>query len=90
MKTKSRRMAARSNGWGIEGRMEKLKRYICGWADCFKIAGVKSLLKETGEWMRRRIRLAFWRQWKRVRTKYERLQRHKPDRQKAWKCASAR
>ncbi|MGF7046426.1 hypothetical protein J2T13_000902 [Paenibacillus sp. DS2015] len=40
----------------------------------FKIADMKKLLQVTDEWMRRCIRMIYWKQWKRVRTKFVRLQ----------------
>ncbi|WP_239696908.1 group II intron maturase-specific domain-containing protein [Paenibacillus oryzisoli] len=44
--------------------MEKLKRYIKGWVNYFKIADINKLLQTTDEWMRRRIRMIYWKQWK--------------------------
>jgi group II intron reverse transcriptase/maturase len=90
MKAKIKQMTARSNGWSIEGRTLKLKQYIRGWVNYFKIADIKSLLKGIDEWMRRRIRMVFWKQWKKVRTKFERLQKLGLDKQKAWEYANTR
>jgi group II intron reverse transcriptase/maturase len=90
MKAKIRQLTARSNGWSNEGRMEKLKQYIRGWVNYFKIADIKSLLKEIDEWMRRRIRMVLWKQWKKVKTKFERLQKLGLDKQKAWEYANTR
>lgn len=90
MKAKIRQMTARSNGWSNEARIEKLKQYIRGWVNYFKIADIKSLLKETDEWMRRRIRMVLWKQWKKVKTKFERLQKLGLDKQKAWEYANTR
>jgi ABC-type oligopeptide transport system ATPase subunit len=71
MKAKIKLLTARSNGWSNEGRIAKLKEYIRGWVNYFKIADIKSLLKETDEWMRRRIRMVFWKQWKKIKTKHD-------------------
>jgi len=90
MKAKIRQMTARSNGWGNEERIETLKQYIRGWVNYFKIADIKSLLKGIDEWMRRRIRMIFWKQWKKVKTKFERLQKLGLDKQKAWEFANTR
>ena len=30
----------------------------------------KTLMTETDEWLRRRIQAVYWKQWKRVRTRY--------------------
>lgn len=90
MKAKIRELTSRSNGWGNEWRMEKLKEYIRGWINYFKIADIKTLLKEIDEWMRRRIRMIYWKQWKRIKTKFERLQKLGLDRQRAWEFANTR
>ncbi|MBP1996242.1 group II intron maturase-specific domain-containing protein [Paenibacillus eucommiae] len=71
-------------------RTEKLKRYIMGWINYFKIADMKKLLQTTDEWMRRRIRMVYWKQWNRVRTKFEKLQSLGIHKQKAWEYANTR
>src|SRR5690606_17331159 len=73
MKAKVKELTSRSNGMGNADRAEKLRRYIMGWINYFKIADMKKLLQTTDEWMRRRIRMIFWKQWKRVKTRFEKL-----------------
>ncbi|KIL34707.1 DNA polymerase [Gordoniibacillus kamchatkensis] len=90
MKAKVKELTSRSNGMGNEERAEKLRRYIMGWINYFKIADMKSLLQSTDEWMRRRIRMIFWKQWKRVKTKYEKLKSLGIQEQKAWEYANTR
>jgi len=90
MKAKIKQLTSRSNGWSNEGLVEKLKQYIRGWVNYFKIADIKSLLKEIDEWMRRRIRMVFWKQWKKIKTKFERLQKLGLDKQKAWEFTNTR
>jgi group II intron reverse transcriptase/maturase len=90
MKAKIKELTSRSNGMGNDDRAKKLRRYIMGWINYFKIADMKSLLNTTDEWMRRRIRMIFWKQWKRVRTKFEKLQTLGIHKQKAWEYANTR
>ena len=90
MKARVKQLTARSNGWSNEVRKEKLKQYIRGWINYFKIADIKTLLKETDEWMRRRIRMIYWKQWKRVRTRYKMLKRLGLGEQKSWEYANTR
>lgn len=90
MKQRIRELTARSNGMGNETRIEKLKSYIMGWINYFKIADIKKLLSDVDEWMRRRIRMIFWKQWKRVRTRFKMLQSLGIDKQKAWEFANTR
>lgn len=90
MKAKIKELTARSNGLGNEDRVKKLRRYIMGWINYFKLADIKSLLQTTDEWMRRRIRMIFWKQWKRVRTKFKMLKSLGIQEQKAWEYANTR
>jgi group II intron reverse transcriptase/maturase len=71
MKNRIRELTARSNGWGNEYRITRLKQFIRGWVNYFVLADMKSLLIEVDEWLRRRIRAIYWKQWKRVRTRYK-------------------
>jgi RNA-directed DNA polymerase len=45
-----------------------------GWSNYFGIAETKALFKDLDGWIRRKIRSAIWRQWKKPRTRYQRLQ----------------
>jgi RNA-directed DNA polymerase len=90
MRAKVKELTSRSNGMGNEQRAEKLRRYIKGWINYFKIADMKSLLKTVDEWMRRRIRMIYWKQWKRVRTRFDRLQSLGIQKQQAWEYANTR
>jgi group II intron reverse transcriptase/maturase len=75
MKAKIREITARSNGKGDEQRKLKLKQFITGWVNYFKLADMKTLMKETDQWLRRRIRMVIWKKWKRVRTRYAMLRK---------------
>lgn len=90
MKAKVKELTSRSNGVGNDDRAMKLRRYIMGWINYFKIADMKSLLQTIDEWMRRRIRMIYWKQWKRVKTKFERLKSLGVHEQKAWEYANTR
>jgi retron-type reverse transcriptase len=67
-----------------------LSNIIIGWVNYFKIADIKTLLSGTDEWMRRRIRMIYWKQWKRVRTKFKMLKSLGIRVQKAWEYANTR
>jgi group II intron reverse transcriptase/maturase len=90
MKSKIKEMTARSNGMGNESRIKKLRSYIMGWINYFKIADIKKLLLETDEWMRRRIRMVYWKQWKKIKTRFKMLQFLGIYKQKAWEFANTR
>jgi len=90
MKFKIKYLTARSNGMGNENRIKKLRSYIIGWINYFKIADIKSLLCEIDEWMRRRIRMIYWKQWKKIRTRFKMLQSFGINKQKSWEYANTR
>lgn len=90
MKSKVKVLTARSNGWGNERRATELRQFISGWINYFKIADMKSLLEKVDEWMRRRIRMIYWKQWKRVKTRFRELKHLGIEENKAWKYANTR
>ena len=90
MKNKIRELTNRSNGWGNEYRALKLTQYIRGWVNYFGMADMKKLLQTTDEWLRHKIRAIYWKQWKKVKTKYKELKKLGVENEKAWICANMR
>ncbi|CAH1226518.1 hypothetical protein PAECIP111893_05343 [Paenibacillus plantiphilus] len=90
MKARIKELTARSNGLGYELLKSKLKPYITGWVNYFHLADMKKLLRVTDEWLRRRIRMVIWKQWKRVRTRYSMLRKLGHDHNTAYKFACTR
>lgn len=73
MKNKIRELTDRNKGMSNATREEKYQQFVRGWVNYFKLADMKNLLKATDEWARRRIRAVYWKQWKKIKTKYRRL-----------------
>lgn len=90
MKEKVKELTARSNGFGYEQLKLKLKQFITGWVNYFKLADMKGLLQATDEWLRRRLRMYIWKQWKRVRTRYTMLSKLGFNHETAFKFACTR
>ncbi|GMQ63786.1 group II intron reverse transcriptase/maturase [Vallitalea maricola] len=76
MKQRLKELTKKSNGWGNEYRILKLKQYIIGWLNYYRLADMKGILKRTDEWLRRRIRAIYWKQWKRVKTRYRMIRKY--------------
>ncbi|QUH27914.1 group II intron reverse transcriptase/maturase [Vallitalea guaymasensis] len=76
MKHRLKELTKKSNGWGNEYRILKLKQYIIGWLNYYRLADMKGILKRTDEWLRRRIRAIYWKQWKRVKTRYRMIRKY--------------
>lgn len=90
LKTSIKEMTSRSNGKSLEWKFMKLKQKVQGWINYYRIANMKTLLKELDGWLRRRIRLCIWKQWKRVRTRFKELIRRGISKDKAWEYANTR
>ena len=90
MKNKIRELTDRSNGWGNEYRALKLTQFIRGWVNYFRMADMKSMLQSNDEWLRHRIRAIYWKQWKKVKTKFKELKKLGVEEEKAWICANMR
>ena len=90
MKNKIRELTDRHNGWGNEYRALKLTQFIKGWVNYFGMADMKRLLQSNDEWLRHRIRAIYWKQWKKVKTKFKELKKLGVEEERAWICANMR
>jgi len=90
LKKNIKEVTGRSNGKSLEWRFLKLKQKLQGWINYFRIANMKTLAKELDKWLRRRIRLCLWKQWKRVRTRFSKLKKRGVSKEKAWEFANTR
>jgi group II intron reverse transcriptase/maturase len=75
MKAKLKEFTSRNNGWSNEYRAVKLTQFIRGWVNYFAMADMKQLLRSTDEWLRRRIRAIYWKQWKKIKTRYRMIRK---------------
>lgn len=89
-KQKLKEITGRSNAMSMVYRMLKLKKLITGWVNYFGIADMKELAKALDEWLRRRIRMCFWKQWKKIKTRHDNLVRMGIENSKAWEFANTR
>jgi group II intron reverse transcriptase/maturase len=90
LKTKIKEITGRSNAMSMQMKYKKLKEVITGWVNYFKVANMKGIAQKLDEWIRRRIRMCYWKQWKKVKTKYENLKKLGIENSKAWEYANTR
>jgi RNA-directed DNA polymerase len=57
----------------MEYRYKKLAEYVRGWMNYYGISEYYRPIPEIDEWLRRRIRMCYWKQWRYVRTKVRNL-----------------
>jgi RNA-directed DNA polymerase len=60
---------ASRGGWSMEERIRRLRARLVGWVHYYALADTASVFRELDEWLRRRLRMVYWRQWKRGRTR---------------------
>ena len=89
-KQKLKEITGRSNAMSMAWKMLKLKQLITGWVNYFGIADMGKLVKSLDEWLRRRIRMCYWKQWKKIKTKHDNLVKLGIDNFKAWEFANTR
>jgi len=74
-KHRIRELTGRS--WGVSWayRYEKLRQYIQGWGNYFGLSEYYRPIPILDQWIRRRIRICYLKQWRRIRTRIRKLMR---------------
>ncbi|MEW6444285.1 MAG: group II intron reverse transcriptase/maturase [bacterium] len=68
-----RKLTGRSWGVAMSYRLGRLAQYLRGWMNYFGISEYYRPVPETDHWIRRRIRMCYWKQWRWARTKVHNL-----------------
>ena len=68
-KHRVKKLTGRSWGVSMEYRLKKLGQYLRGWLGYFGISQYYRPIPELDEWIRRRVRMCYWKQWRWARTK---------------------
>ena len=90
MKNRLREILNRRKATSNEDRPLILKRFAKGWVNYFKLADMKQMLKSTDEWLRRKIRAIYWKQWKKIRTRYRMIRQYNIPEWKVHELANCR
>jgi len=72
-KRRVKRLTGRSWFVSMAYRMMKLSQYLRGWMNYFGISEYYRPMPEIDHWLRRRVRMCYWKQWRYVRTKVRNL-----------------
>jgi group II intron reverse transcriptase/maturase len=89
-KTKVKETTKRNRGKKFDWIVFELKRYTDGWIQYYGIADMKSLMNDLNQWIRRRLRMYIWKQWKKISARFQSLQKLGATKQKAWEWANTR
>ena len=68
-----RRLTGRSWGVSMAYRLHKLAQYIRGWMGYYGISDYYRPIPELDSWLRRRVRMCYWKQWRKPRTRIRNL-----------------
>ncbi|MDM8218750.1 group II intron reverse transcriptase/maturase [Parasutterella secunda] len=72
-RAKLKELTSRSRGQSLDKFREKLAEFIRGWVNYFRTTSMHVFVRQTDEWLRRRIRQIYWKQWKKPRTRHRAL-----------------
>lgn len=73
VKNKVREITSRKMPYPMEYRIQKLNQYLMGWCGYFALADTKSIFLGLDKWIRRRLRMCLWKNWKKPKTKIRNL-----------------
>ncbi len=72
-KQQVRQLTNRNWGVSMKHQLFKTSQYLRGWINYFGIANCYQLCVDLDHWIRRRVRMAYWRQWRKPRTRVRNL-----------------
>ena len=87
---KLKQITKRSWSISLDERFIKLNQVIRGWVNYFRIADMKSKIRDISEHLRRRIRCIIWKQWKTCSHRHKCLLKLGVSREKAKRTAYSR
>ena len=89
-KQKLKELTSRSQGRNVRIVMRNVKVYIRGWLGYFGIASMKTTMQEWDGWLRRRIRMYIWKQWKKPKARVGNLMKVGMPKWKAYRNGNSR
>lgn len=64
MKQRIKAITSRSKSFSMKYRIYKLNQYLMGWCGYFALADTPSVFQYLDSWIRRRLRMCLWKDWK--------------------------
>jgi group II intron reverse transcriptase/maturase len=87
LKTKLKELFRRGRGWSLARTIRELNSVLRGWGYYYRLSDVEGVFEDLDQWVRRRLRLLLWRQWKRPRTRFNELRKRGLDKDRAKRSA---
>jgi group II intron reverse transcriptase/maturase len=73
MKARMRELTGRSRGCSVATVVAELRGYLLGWKSYFRLADTPKVFETLDQWLRRRLRMVYLKQWKRGTTVFREL-----------------
>lgn len=89
IKEKCKKITQRNNGNNTSQKITKLKVVIEGWINYFLIAKGKSAMQGLDEYVRVRLRMGLWKEWKSCKTRVANLLKLKASKQKSYEWGNS-
>lgn len=80
----------RSRSESLEKRIQSVNSFLQGWIGYFALADTPSVFRQLDGWLRRRMRMFLWKQWKRAKTRYNNLRKLGLSDHLAWEGAGSK
>lgn len=90
LKEKLKQATSRSRGQSKITIIKAVNYITIGWINYFCIADMKDKCADIDQWLRRRVRMYIWKQWKKIKTRHDNLVKRGVDNLKAWEWANTR
>ena len=90
LKDKIRKLTSRSWSVRLGYRFLKVKQLIVGWVNYYKIGNFKKKCKQIDSWLRFRIRMCIWKQWKTPQKRIRMMMKLGVNRNRATRTAYSR
>lgn len=89
-KARLKELTSRNRGQSLDEFRRDLRRYLVGWVNYFGRSSMKKFIADTDPWLRRRIRMVYWKQWKKPSMRIRALRKLGVPDGKAYEWGSSR
>jgi len=90
LKANLKKLTGRSIGISMDTRIVRLNQVTHGWVNYYSLADMREQCREIDKWLRHRLRMCYWKHWKKIGTKQDNLIRLGIPTSKAWEFANTR
>ncbi len=89
IKEKMKMITSRNNGSNTNEKLKKMKPIIQGWVNYFSIAQATKITQHLDKYVRTRLRMNLWKEWKNCKTRVVKLLKVKASKQKSYEWGNS-